>query len=354
MTKRMVFILFMQVHLAAGMSIYSVRIIESTSKGHWEPILLGCLLEFFLVWMYMKGMAVSKGRQMVDVLASALGKWGALLLLLPVIIYLACRLISLVRYQIIEINIILLPKTPLWATTLIYVAMPLYAASKGMSAIIRLSVAVCFLFVPFVFFSLIISFRNFDYFNAFPIWDSTAAFVTKPSFYVSMYANSGFLFLGMLTLDKPITMRSLWPILILVTFFYLAVVYVPLFVFGQECLSILEHPPVIASDTIDVEWVVFDWLPTFYIVASSAVSFLEATVTVWMIMLIVRKLIVPFPPKWILVFIGIVAFCFNLMIRNVTSLNRLDTVNVVFCLYSIVIVPLVIFLTSLRRRGRPA
>ncbi|TDF98006.1 GerAB/ArcD/ProY family transporter [Paenibacillus piri] len=355
MSKRMIYILFLQIHLATALSFYAVKIMESTSKGHWEPILAGSLIELILIWLYLKGLSLSKGKDLVEIIRGMAGKWGSILILLPVILFLFSRLILLVRHQITDISIILLPQTSLWATTLIYMILPFYAALKGISAIARMSVATFILFIPFVLFSLLISFKNFDIHNVFPLWDPTLSFVSKPSFYVSMLTHAGFLFLGMASLNnKSITIREIWPVLALLTIFNIAIVYVPLLIFGQETVVLLEHPTLIASDTIDLEWVVFDWLPTFFIVSSSALSVIEASVICWMITLLIRKVIFPVHDKWLLPIIGVAVYALSLMIPNLHTLNNLDSINALFSIYSIVMIPVATFVSSLWRRRQNA
>ncbi|RKP55026.1 hypothetical protein D7Z26_07285 [Cohnella endophytica] len=352
MTKRMIFILFLQIQLSAALSFYTVGIFESTTKGHWEPILAGCLLEIVFLWIYLKGLSMSKGKNMVEIIKGTFGKWGAMLILLPFFLFLVTHLISLVNHQVSEVNIILLPQTPLWMTAMIYVALAAYAANKGVLVIARMSTAVLLLFVPFVLFSLLISYKNFDMYNVFPLWNPSFSFVGKPSFYVSMYAYAGFLFLGMLNLDKPIKLRKMWLVLSLVVLFYLAVVYVPLFVFGHESITLLIHPTLLASDTIDLEWVVFDWLPSFFVVAASALSFLDAAVTLWMAILLIRVLLFPIPGKWLALTMGIAVFGLSLKIPNMHSMNRFDAMITFLFLYGILVVPVATVISSMRQRRR--
>ncbi|MEK8129503.1 GerAB/ArcD/ProY family transporter [Paenibacillus filicis] len=350
MSKRMIFFLFLQIHLAAALSGYAVKIIESTDKGHWEPILAGVLLQGILVWVYLKGLSFSKGKDVVQIIKDGLGKWAGTLAFLPFVLFLCFHLILLARQQITEISIILLPDTPLWSTTLIFVAIFLYAASKGISVIARVSVAIFLLFMPFVLFTLLVSYRDFDFYNAFPLWDPAASFTAKPSFYVSMYAYTGFLFLGMLRLNKPVTLRELWPLLAILAVFYVTIVYVPLLTFGHETAVLLQQPTLMASDTIDLEWVVFDWLPTFFIVSYSALSILESAVTLWMATLLIRKLFLPLPALWLMVGIGVAVYALSLMIPNMQALNRFGSYNAFFSIYSMIMIPVLTIVSGLRKR----
>ncbi|WP_127582544.1 GerAB/ArcD/ProY family transporter [Paenibacillus koleovorans] len=354
MNSRMVSILLLQVHLAAAMSFYSVRIIEATKAGHWEPIVAGFLLEIICVAVYLKGLSRSRSKHVIELIKGWLGNWGARLLLAPFAIFTVCRLILLVRHQTNDISTILLPQTPPGVISMFYIALTFYAASKGIALIARVSVLIFFLFIPFVPFSLLISMRNFQFTNIFPLWDATFSFVTQPSFYAGMYAHTGFLFLGLLSVGQGTPLRKIAPVLTLLALVYLLIVYVPLLIFGQETVEILVHPTLLASDTIDLEWVVFDWLPTFFIVSSSALSVLEAAVLIWMFTHLFRKLFVPVPEKWLLPILALVVYVFSINIPNMATLNRYDSALSVLALYSIVIIPAATVLSSFWQRRRTA
>lgn len=353
MTSRMVIILLLQVHLAAALSFYAVRIFETTDAGHWEPVVAGCLLEFICVAIYLKGLARSRGKHALELIVGALGRWWAVLVFLPFICFIVFRLILLVRHQTFDINTVLLPETPYAAISLVYVILSFYAASKGIEGIARVSAGIFFLFFPFVPFSLLISYRNFDFFNIFPLWDATFSFKGSPSFYAGMYAHTGFLFLGFLSASTwTPRIRKTWPVLAFITVLFLAIVYVPLLIFGHESAVILDRPTLIASDTIDLEWVVFDWLPTFYIVAFSAFGFLESAVLVWMLSLLFRRLLVPVNEKWFLIILTLIVFALSLAIPNTQTLNRFDTILSGFVLYSMIMIPTATFLSSYMKRRK--
>jgi spore germination protein KB len=350
MTKPMVVMLFIQLHLTAMLSIFTVRILEATNKAHWEAILLGCVLETLLLWIYLKGLSKFPGKNIIEMISETAGKWMARLLLLPFAVFLFFHLTLLGRYQIFKINVVLLQDTPLWVTTLLYVAIPFYAACKGLHVIVRMSVALFILYVPFVVFSLFISLHNFDFHNLFPIWDPKMSFLARPSYYPSLIAFSGFLFLGMISLDKPFKPSKLLPVMIILALFYLSVVYVPLLVFSQETAINFAYPNVLASDTIDLEWVVFDWLPTFSVVSSTGLGILEASVTLWMATTIIRKLFLPIREIWIASIFTGAMFILTLLIKNNMDLDRYLSWNSILGLYSMLALPLASLLSGLSKR----
>ncbi|GAA3407416.1 GerAB/ArcD/ProY family transporter [Paenibacillus hodogayensis] len=350
MSRRLVFVLFVQIHLAAMSSNFAVKILEATSRGHWEAIAVGCLLEAGLVAIYLRGLSAFPGKTIADILGETFGVWGTRLILAPLILFLFIHILLLFRYQITQINIVLLPQTPLWAPALLYLAISLYAAVKGIKVIARLSVALLFVFVPFVLFSLFISYANFDYRNMFPIWDPQLHFVKSPSFYVSLLSSSGFLFLGLLPPGKPLQWRVVWPAMLILAAFYLSFVYTPLLIFGQETALLLQFPTVMASDTVDLEWIVFDWLPAFFVVASSALGTLEVSLLLWMTIALTKKLFIPAKEKWIALAVGIAAYVLFFQIPNLQVLNRYYSWSTYLLLYSILVIPLATYASGIRKR----
>lgn len=350
MSKATVFILFLQMHLAAMSSVFVAKLLESTSKGHWEAILFGCLLEFLLVWLYVKGLSACPGKNISEIIREAAGVWTARLVLAPFIIYLFVYVVSTLRYQVIQINVVLLSDTPLWATSLLYLLLSLYAAVQGLQVIARMSVALFIVFMPFVMLSLFVGYQNFDFQNIFPVWDTSLRFLARPPYYVSLLAFSGFLVLGMLPSKEPAKMRLLWPALLMIVVFGLSFVYAPLLIFGQEPALLLQFPAVMASDTVDLEWVVFDWLPAFFVVSSSALGILEAAVFLWMATVMIKKLFVPLNEKWIASIVCAAIYWFIFQIPNMHALNRYYSFLAPFFFYSVMAVPLATFFASLRTR----
>ncbi|MBB6669518.1 GerAB/ArcD/ProY family transporter [Cohnella nanjingensis] len=350
MNKRMVLALFIQLHLAAILSLYATKILESTNSGHWEAILIACLLEVLLAWLYLSGLSAFPGKHIGEIIREAAGAWAARAILLPFVAYIFFYLVLQNRYQIVKINIVVLPSTPLWAVLLLNMVLPFYAACKGIHAIARMGLALFITFMPFVLFSLFISYQNFEWRNIFPIWQPKLTFVAEQPFYTSLFAFSGFLFLGMLSLNKPVKLRKLGPSMLLVAAFGFASVYVPLLIFGQETAIRFQYPVTMASDTIDLEWVVFDWLPTFSVVSSSALGMIESSVLLWMAMTLVRKLYLPLPDKWLAAILSIAMYICSMQIHNVQTLNRFFSMNAALCLYSMIILPLTLGLSGWRKR----
>ncbi|BBH23593.1 hypothetical protein Back11_49380 [Paenibacillus baekrokdamisoli] len=349
MNKYLVLILFFLVHLSFLFYMYPVNIIESSTKGYWEPILVGFLMEALLIGVYLKGLSAFPRKDIIDIFTGKSGKWLARVLLTPFFIFLFVNFGTMHRVEFDSVNVVLLPKTPLLFILLLYL-IPLYAAWKGLQSIARGAVLLFVFGVPLILFSLMSSIKNFDFHQVFPLLDTQMAFFSKPEFYSALLAHTGFLFLGMIGLNKNASMRYLIPILIVIFIFGLAAVYVPLLIFGPESIIYLRYPVVLTSDTVDMEWVIFDWLPTFFVISTIAISMVEAAISLWMMTTLMHKLAFPAKRGWSVIIVGAALYVFSAMIPNTDWLDQLTTWNSVFGLYSIVVIPITVLLMSLKDR----
>ena len=208
--------------------------------------------------------------------------------------------------------------------------------------------------LPLVVFSLISAVNNFDFNNLFPLYDSQLSFFKRPMFYSAFFAHSGFLFLGLVKLKQKLSVRQVMPLLFILFIFALSSVYVPMLIFGQESIIYFRYPNVLTSDTVDNEWVVFDWLPTFFVIAMIAISMVEAAVSFWMITTLIEKLFIKKKRGWVIIFVGILSYCFSCYLSSIDMLEKLIVLNTSFCFYSISVIPLALLIMSLKYRRNPA
>ncbi|MGG4142864.1 GerAB/ArcD/ProY family transporter [Paenibacillus algorifonticola] len=353
MNRTPILTLFLLLHLASLFAIFPERMIAATSKGHWLPIAVVFLAELLILWLYLKGMSLFPGRTVVEICSDALGKWGTWLVVLPLMFFLLCQLALLLYYQTIEIKAVLLQRTPAAATSAIFVVICFYGAWKGLAAIIRASAALFFLLMPFLIFSMLISLQNFRVNYIFPVWDSHFSFISHSDFYVSLSILSGFLFLGMIPSKKTIRFGKMATLVAILFVFAMASVYIPLLVFGRETAVNFQYPMLMASDTIDLEWVVFDWLPSFYVVSSSVLGIVQFSVLLWMLVSLLHQLFLPnINRMWILPSLCAILYLSSLRIPDMDAMNFYLYLNSYFCLYSIIGFPVVVFLAALWQRKK--
>ncbi|OZB95062.1 GerAB/ArcD/ProY family transporter [Paenibacillus sp. XY044] len=352
MNKNQILILFFLVHLTSIFAIFPERIISSSAEGHWLPILVIFSVELIMLWFYLKALSLFPGKTVIEICTELLKKWGTGIILVPVILFLLIELVLLMYYQSVQIKAVLLQNTPKAATSALFIILCFYGAWKGITMLVRASLGLFFLCMPFVLFSMLIGIKNFRFHYIFPI-KPDVSFFTHPDFYVCTVVIAGFLFLGMVPTKKRIRFGKLAAVIGIIFMFGLASVYIPLTVFGQETVVHLEYPLLLASDTIDLEWVVFDWLPSFYSVSSGALGIIKVSVLLWLTVTFLSQIYLPMVnSRWILAITCIVLYIILLNIPNVSTLNTYLYLNSYFCLYSIICFPLLVFLGAGWRRKK--
>ncbi|UKS29407.1 GerAB/ArcD/ProY family transporter [Paenibacillus sp. HWE-109] len=353
MSNRALLTMFVIVHLSLYFYIYPVKMIEATSTGHWEPIIVGFLIELCCVWVYAKGLSAFPGKDIVDICKMVAGNWMARLLLIPLLAFLFLNSNITHSYEMESVSILLLPNTPTYFILFLYV-IPLYIAWKGYGAISRGGILLFICVLPLVVFSLISAMSNFDFDNIFPLYNTHLSFFKRPMFYSAFFAHAGFLFLGMVKLRHKLPMRYVIPILGILFIFALSSVYVPMLIFGQESIIYFRYPNVLTSDTVDSEWVVFDWLPTFFVIAMIAISMIETAVTFWMMATLMEKLFLKKKRGIAVLIVGVLSYIFSCYLDNIDTLEKFTLVRTYLCFYSIIGIPLAVILMSLRYRRNPA
>ncbi|NOV01168.1 GerAB/ArcD/ProY family transporter [Paenibacillus planticolens] len=350
MSNKALLTMFIAVHLSRYFYIYPVKMIEATSSGHWEPILVGFLVELGCVWALVKGLSAFPNMDIVDICKTVWGNWMARLLLIPLICYLFLNSNITYSYSVESVSIFLLPNTPVYFILFLY-AIPLYIAWKGYEAISRGGIAVFICVVPLVVFSLLSAISNFDFDNLYPLVDTRLSFFKRPMFYSAFFAHSGFLFLGLVKLKRRLPMSQVTLIIGLLFIFALSSIYVPMLIFGQESIIYFRFPNVLTSDTIDTEWVVFDWLPTFFVIAMIAIAMVEGAVIFWMMATLIEKLFLKNKRGIAVLVVGILSYSFSCYLDNIDMLSKFTLLNTSLCFYSIIVIPLAVILMSLRRRN---
>ena len=190
-----VMILYILSHLGLIFFMYPGNIISSTEQGHWLPILLGIIIHFTFLFVYLKGLSFFPKKDIITIYTE-IGKGIALLFLIPIFIYFMMILLITVRAYAEIITIVFLSNTPLWAIMLLLLSISTYIASNGVEVIFRTGLLLSILFLPIILFIFFTSFQNVDWRYAIP-FDTDFRFITKRPYLESFFAFSGgFLFLG--------------------------------------------------------------------------------------------------------------------------------------------------------------
>ncbi|MDF2961864.1 MAG: hypothetical protein K0S39_3599 [Paenibacillus sp.] len=341
---------FILVHISLIFLVYPGMIFESTNRGHWQLVLIGCMLELMMLWVYLNALVAFPQLDLADIFKLAVGPWISRIVLLPLLIYSFASIVLLARTHAEILTIVLTPNTPIWVLMLLFLAISLFAAWSGIHAVLRASLLVAVIFVPIVVFSLISVFQNSDYYNALPLWSSRTEFVAKPSFYSGFFAFSGFLFLGIIrphiSLDSSNKKSFLLVFLAGIIPLFLASVYIPLLVFGQETVSQYLLPVIEAMDTIDLYWLMFDRVTIFYIASTTSFMILYSAILIWMSAVLLNKLYAPFPRTLLYAFVTTACYFAGILIPGWFAIRRLIDLDTGVRIYSIVGIPCLAALMS--------
>lgn len=353
MNKIQTMALFVLLHIASIFSIFPERIISATSEGHWMAITLLFTVELGILWLYLKALSLAPGKTVIDICREAMGAWITRLIMLPFMAFLFIELILLTYYQSVEIKAVLLQRTPVVAVSALFVLLCLYGAWKGLVVMIRASMGWLFLFMPFILFSMFISIKNFQFHYIFPIWNTDLSFLFRSDFYVCTIIFAGFLFVGMTTAKTKIGFGKAAIAVVIIYVFAMASVYIPLLIFGQETVQRLQYPMLMASDTVDIEWVVFDWLPSFYVVSSSGLAVIKVSVLLWILVAILQQLFASIlDRRWILFFVSVLLYLACQWVPNSSTLNSYLYMNTYFCLYTTIGFPIIVFFAACLHRKK--
>ncbi|WLD92949.1 GerAB/ArcD/ProY family transporter [Alkalihalobacillus sp. AL-G] len=347
-----VVLMYLLIHLGLIFFLYPNDIISSSDEGQWMPILIGLILHFVLVWIYMKGLSFFPKKNIIDVYSES-GKGFAFFILFPVFIYLLLVNIIGVRAYSEIITIIFLSNTPSWAIIVFFLFISAYLATKGVETIFRTGVILTFVFFPIIFFVLITSFQNADWRYLFPLIDDDFHFITDPSYLKSFSAfTGGFLFLGFvapfLTYDRK---KVLAAAAVLIPFFVLAV-YIPVLTFGHGTASTFVFPYIMTVDSIYINWLMFDRVSMFFILCLITFIMVQVSLLLWMAYQIMNHWI-PHKPVYSVVTLVIVIFIASLMIIDWKTVEHLLWLNSFLQFYVIFTVPLSIYCIGRRslRKG---
>ena len=342
-----VVMIYILTHLGLIFFMYPSNIIDSTEEGHWIPIFISVIFHLIIVLLYLKGLSLFPGKNIMTIYSLG-GKGFLLFFLLPVFLYFIMATIITVRAYSEIITIIFLANTPLWAILALFLALPCYLAVKGLKAILRTGLVISFLFLPLVFFILVTSFQNADFYYVFPLWNNDFSFIKELSYLKSFFAiGGGFLFLGFI--QPTISFQSkkiLIAIAVIIPCFVLSV-YIPILTFGQATASTFLFPFVLALDAINISWLMFDRVTLFFLLSLITFIMLYISLVLWKAASIVTHSFSFLKPTYILLILSILIYIICLFIPNWSDVETLFKWNTFLRFYVLITVPLSIYLLGL-------
>jgi hypothetical protein len=335
--------------------MYPADIICSLEEGHWVAVLFGFLLHVLIIVAYTKGLNRFPGQNLIEIFMKMSRVFG-IALLIPVFIYLIMVTIITLRAYSEMITIIFLSNTPLWAIMVLLLFISSYMASLGVEALFRTALILAALFIPLIVFVLLTSFQNADWRYIHPIFDReavTLSFITSRSFLKSLFAFAGgFLFLGFVPPQIAYSSKKVvWASGVLLPL-YLISVYAPLMTFGQSTSSHFQFPFITTVDAIELDWLMFDRITMIFMLVTITFVMLFMALVIWKMVCLLQIGFTSVKPLYLIAALALFIFIICLQIAEWREVERMLWWNTLLRLYVMTVVPTVIFLLGIRRKGR--
>lgn len=345
MTNRVqIGLVFIIINLSFGYLVYPNLIYMIAKTAHWEVVMYQCLLQLFLIKIYIKGLNYFPDYDVIDIF-KRMGKWVAFILLTPLLINLIALFAFNIRLHTDVIISIFLNKTPYWSIMSLFLFISVYTAVKGIGTILRSSLFLFLVIIPLVVFNIATSVVNFDFHNIRPTWDLSHKFLLNEKF-IHLLGFSPFLFLGFIKSNKKWKFSKLFLLCLITFIFFLSVVYIPIFIFGQETVNSLTYPFLEAMDSVDISWFPFNRQSIFFGISLVGLVILANAVILWMIGRIMLK-IFKFNEKncsyWIIAF-SLIAFIFAKFTPNKSVFEKYFLWCMAAQAYYMIIIPFTIFI----------
>lgn len=345
-----VVLMYVITHLGLIFFLYPGDIIASTDEGHWIPIMIGVIIHFIIIALYMKGLSFFPNQDLITIYLS-IRKGIAIIFLLPITLYFIMVNILTVRAHSEIISIVFLTKTPLWAVMALMLFISTYLAAKGVEAIFRTGVLLALLFLPLIFIILCISFQNVDLHYVFPILDKQFSFLTDSSYYKSFFAfGGGFLFLGFIQPNLSYQRKKIMIAAIALIPCFIFSVYIPVLTFGQATASTFLFPFVLTVDTVDLDWLMFDRVTMFFLLSLIIFIMLFISLVLWKTVKILNACFSSVKPIYLVITLSTIIFFICLMIPNWEDVQRLFTLNTFLRFYVMSAVPISVYYFGIRFR----
>ncbi|MCR2803760.1 spore germination protein [Paenibacillus soyae] len=333
--------MYLLIHSGLIFFLYPADIIESTEVGHWIPILTGFAIHAAVMFVYLKGLRLADGQSVLDLFSSAGRTWSALLLA-PVFVYLTMVLVITARAYSEIVNLLFLENTPLWATMALLLGVSAYVASLGIESIMRSGLLLFGLSLPFAVFVLATSFQNVDWHYLLPSIDRASAsfsFLFGVPFLRSLFAfGGGFLFLGFIQPSLDYSHRRLLMSSLILLPLFLISVYVPLLTFGQNTSATFLFPFLMATDTVDVDYLIFERTTLFFMLSMFVFVLVFMAIVTWQTVRIATHFVnLPFKPAVMIWTCATFIACTK--IEDWQQVERLLGWNTYFRLYAMFVIP---------------
>lgn len=348
--------LYILAHVGVIFYLYPSNLLETMESGHWVAVLIGFLIHIAIVWGYMWGLGRFERGNVIDIFLK-LGKWPALLMMMPVFFYLLVAVAITTRAYGEIITLLFLSSTPLWAMMALILAVSLFLAIQSIGTILRTSMLLLALCLPPTMFVLVSSFQNIDWHYLLPLIDYQSfhwSFLYERPFLMSLFAVGGsFLFLGFLKSEIDYDQRKLRYASFMILPMLFIAVYVPLLTFGHSTASTFLFPFIMVTDIVEVTWFMFERSSLFFALSMIAFVLLFMSLALWNAIYMVQR-VAKVKSLFIGVAICMIIFVVSLLIDDWEHLQKLLLWNTLLRLYVMFVIPAVTILIALRHQRKGA
>lgn len=344
-----VMLIYFLTHLGLIFFMFPSNIIESTEQGHWLPIVIGIIVHFVFLYVYMKGLSYFPEQNLINIY-DRIGKGTVLIFLVPVLLYFIIITLITVRAYSEIITLVFLSYTPLWAVILLFLLASAYVARSGIETVVRTGILLAILFLPLFLFVLFLTFQNVDWRYVVPI-TVDFSFFTKKSYYESFFVfTGGFLFLGFVQPHFTFERKYIFYAALLLIPFFLFSVYIPVLTFGQATASTIFLPFVVIADSVNISWLMFDRVTLFLLLSLISFMILYISLVMCKTILIINRYIPAIKPLYLLFILSLLIFILCFFIPDWKDIENLFWWNSYLRFYIFIAVPLSIYFFGSRKR----
>ncbi|KKI89433.1 hypothetical protein WQ54_26565 [Bacillus sp. SA1-12] len=346
-----VMLIYILSHLGLIFFMYPSNVVDSTSQGHWLPIVLGIIVHFIFLSIYIKGLSFFPKKDIITIYSS-IGKWASALFVVPVLLYFIMIIFITARAYSEIITIVFLSNTPLWAILLLLLSISTYLSVNGVEVIFRTGLLLAILFLPIIIVIFFTSFQNVDWRYTIP-FDSNFQFLKKRTYYESFFAfTGGFLFLGFVQPYFSYKRGSVLVAAIILIPFFVFSVYIPVLTFGQATASTMFLPYVVVVDAIDINWLMFDRVTMFFLLSLIAFIMIFLSLIMWTASRIINNYLPSIKPVYLAIFLSICIFFSSVMITSWKDVEQLFWWNTFLRFYVLIAVPVSIYFFGRRLKRK--
>ncbi|GGA24299.1 GerAB/ArcD/ProY family transporter [Paenibacillus physcomitrellae] len=351
-----VVVMYILTHLALIFFMYPTYIVSATSSGHWLPVLFGYLIHLIVLVAYLTGLGYFNNQDIVEILTS--NKIAAILLLLPVIIYLILLAIVTTRAISEIITIVYLSKTPTWVIMCLFLVIAGYMANSGLKALLRIGILLGLIFIPIILMVLIGSFQNIDWRYIFPLVSKemwSFSFLSSESFHKSGFAFTGaFVFFGFIPKQFSLKRKHILLSSLFLFPIFLAAVYVPVLTFGEATAAQFQYPFITSLDTVESNWMIFDRITVFFLQSLIAFVMLYIGLVMWEAVTILKRTVIKVKHGYILIALVLFVFAVCLQITDWADVEKIFYWNTLLRSYIIIVLPATLLLLGIYRKRKYA